>query len=134
MITTKYRLYTARNTIYAGTANVYFSEYNGYRDRLFLLNTGELVYANYASNLNFVRKGIIKLGVGVEHDNLILDKQFDNLNDLFSHTSKEQLIARQHVLLERRDAPIEEGSDVFYYDYIDVARLFWDDEGVYMWT
>jgi len=134
MITTKYRLYTARNTIYAGTDNVYFSEYNGYRDRLFLLNTGELVYANYASNLNFVRKGIIKLGVGVEHDNLILDKQFDNLNDLFSHTSKEQLIARQHVLLERRDAPIEEGSNTFYYDYIDVARLFWDDEGVYMWT
>ncbi len=134
MITTKYRLYTARSATFASTDYVHFSSDGSFRDRLFLLNTGELIYANYAASIKLVGKGILQLGVGVEHDNLTLDKQFDNLNNLFSHTSKEQLTARQHVLLERRDAPIEEGSNTFYYDYIDVARLFWDDEGVYMWT
>lgn len=133
MTTTKYRLYTARTPIYTSPDYVHFSS-GCFRDRLFLLNTGELVYANYVASTKLVGEGILELGVGVEHDNLTLDKQFDNLNNLFSHTSKEQLIARQHVLLERRDAPIEEGSDTFYYDYIDVARLFWDDEGVHMWT
>lgn len=133
MLTTKYRLYTARSATFASTDYVHFSS-GCFRDRLFLLNTGELVYANYAASTKLVGTDILHLGVGVEHDDLILDKQFDNLNNLFSHTSKEQLIARQHVLLERRDAPIEEGSNTFYYDYIDVARLFWDDEGVYMWT
>ena len=135
MLTTKYRLYTTQPAIHSTTTHIYFFGVGEYRDRLFLLNTGELVYANYASyHSNHAGKDKFKLGIGVVHDELVVDKQFDYLKDLFSFTTIKQLVDRKHVLLERRDRPLYEGSSSYYYDYIDVARLFWDDEGVHMWT
>ena len=133
MLTTNYRLYTTQPALYTTPAHIYFFDRGYYRDRLFLLNTGELVYGNYASYApSHEGKDKLKLGLGIDHDELVVDKQFDYLKDLFRFTTIEQLAARKHVLLERRDKPLYEGSSSYYYEYIDVGRLFWDDEGVYI--
>jgi len=136
MTATKYRLYeTLPPPSLSTNDHIHFFEGAQYRDRLFLLNTGELVYANYASyRSNHTGKDKFKLGIGAVHDELVIYKQFDYLEDLFSFTTKEQLIARKHILLKRRDRPLYEGSSSYYYDYIDVGRLFWDDEGIYIWS
>lgn len=136
MLTTKYRLYeTLPPPSLSTNDHIHFFEGAQYRDRLFLLNTGELVYGNYAGYCSMrTGKDKLKLGVGIEHDQLIIDTQFDYLKDLFSFTTIKQLVDRKHVLLERRDSPLYEGSSSYYYDYIDVGRLFWDDEGVYIWS